>query len=54
MEWKTKGMEHNIIPNVTGVVINGGVLDIHFLEQVFTFVPFHQGLHIASFAFQKN
>jgi hypothetical protein len=41
MEWKTKGMEHNIIPNVDEVVLDGGVLDIHLLEQVFVFVPFH-------------
>ncbi len=56
LKWngKQKGMEHNIIPNVAGVVIDGGVLHIHFLEQVLVFVPFHQGLHIASFTFQKN
>jgi hypothetical protein len=33
MEWKTKCMEHNIIPNVARVVIDGGVLDIHFLNK---------------------
>jgi hypothetical protein len=54
MEWKTKGMEHNLIPNVAGVVLDGGVLDIHLLEQVLAFVSFHQCLHIASFTFQKN
>jgi hypothetical protein len=54
MEWKTKGMEHNIIPNVAGVVLYGGVFDIHLLEQVLVFVPFHQGLHITSLTFPKN
>ncbi len=37
-----------------GVVLDGGLLDIHLLEQVRIFVPFHQGLHIVSFTFQKN